>query len=308
MKEYRLYLYALDPTHIGSGGYRIGRVDNTVLRDAGTGLPKIPATALSGNARTAAIYVLDNDDQREKARRYARDTIDRPNAPRPHSGSEDPVAKYFGYAEAEKGGSRIGIVSFRDAHILAFPVPTMAGPRWISTQRILSAVGCACPDSVVPQDIAHVSIQRNARARCPARIDLGSYLLEAVVQDIAFPSALSGEVFAGVELIKERLVLVHEDLFSSLVNANLETRTSVSIDFETGAAAAKRLFTSEATPRGTLFFADISIDDDRFPGLAKGAESLLERSMALACRWGIGGMTTRGFGRMRCIILEKGGG
>jgi len=30
MKSHRLFLYALDPTHIGAGGYRLGRVDNTI--------------------------------------------------------------------------------------------------------------------------------------------------------------------------------------------------------------------------------------------------------------------------------------
>ena len=58
MKSYNLYLYALDPTHIGSGGYRLGRVDNTILRDAGTQLPKIPGSSISGTTRSAAIICM----------------------------------------------------------------------------------------------------------------------------------------------------------------------------------------------------------------------------------------------------------
>jgi CRISPR-associated protein Cmr4 len=59
--------------------------------------------------------------------------------------------------------------------------------------------------------------------------------------------------------IKERLVVVHDNIFPAIVNSNLETRTSVSIDFETGAAAEGRLFTYEATPRGTLFRGQVDL-------------------------------------------------
>ena len=303
MNEYRLYLYAVDPTHIGSGGYRIGRVDKTVLRDAATNLPKIPATSLSGVVRTAAIYVLPDPGDRSNAAKYARATIDAPNDLRPHAGDKDPVAKYFGYAEGEKGTSRIGMVSFRDAHILAFPVPTMLGPRWITTAEILSAAGCAVKG---PDDIAQVKIQDGGGHTQPSRINLGSYLLDAQPVEIPFPTDVSNKDLPGIDFVTKRLVLIHGDLFSSLVNANLETRTSVSIDFETGAAARKLLFTVEATPRGTLFLGRLAIDDDRFPELGVPALELLQMALRLACRWGLGGMTTRGFGRMRPLLIREG--
>ena len=45
MKSYSLWLYALDPTHIGAGGYRMGRVDLTSVRDAHDQLPYIPGAS-----------------------------------------------------------------------------------------------------------------------------------------------------------------------------------------------------------------------------------------------------------------------
>ena len=33
---------ALDPIHVGTGGARLGRVDNTIVRDPVTRIPKIP--------------------------------------------------------------------------------------------------------------------------------------------------------------------------------------------------------------------------------------------------------------------------
>jgi CRISPR-associated protein Cmr4 len=298
MKSHPLYLFALDPTHIGAGGYRLGRVDNTILRDAATGLPKIPGSSINGAARSAAIYSLP-DDERDPAIQYARDTLHNQNKKRPHPGADDPVAKVFGYAEGdEKGQSRIGLVSFRDAEILAFPVPTMAGPRWITTPALLEAAGC--PDAPKINDPTKVVIQSVGVP--PPRINLGWILLDAAPKPIPFPAFLNDQ--PGMAHVRAHLVLVHDSLFPSLVNANLETRTSVSIDFETGAGAEGLLFTYEAAPRGTLYQGQVDFDDQRFPTLYAGSLRLVQKGLALACQLGLGAMTTRGFGRMQPMLGE----
>jgi len=296
MKQHALYLFALDPTHIGAGGYRLGRVDNTILRDAATGLPKVPGSSINGASRAAAIYSLP-DGEREKAMGYARATLEAQNRKRPHPGEDDPVARVFGYAEGDsEGQSRIGLVSFRDAEILAFPVPTMAGPRWITTSALLEAAGCR--DVPVVETPERVLVQDSGAQ--PTRLNLGWVLLDAEKRRIPFPVFLDGQ--QGMRFVREHLVLVHEDLFPSLVNANLETRTSVSIDFETGSAAEGLLFTYEATPRGTLFRGAVDFDDDRFAALYDGALALVRRGLTLACGLGLGAMTTRGFGRMQMML------
>lgn len=298
MKSHPLYLYALDPTHIGAGGYRMGRVDLTILRDAGTSLPKVPGSSINGATRSAAIYSLP-DEQRKLAMAYARATIDEKNKKHPHKGSEDPIARIFGYAEGdEKGESRIGAVSFRDAEILAFPVPTMLGPRWVTTAHLLETAGC----TKVPRPASEERIIVQTGAAAPKRLNLGWLLLDAEAKELPFPETSRGlPVF---EHIRERLVLVHDNLFPAIVNSNLETRTSVSIDFETGAAADGALFTYEATPRGTLFRGQADLDDGRFPEIVVAAMPLLEKALALACTLGLGGMTTRGFGRMQFALAK----
>jgi CRISPR-associated protein Cmr4 len=303
MKQHRLFLYALDPTHIGAGGYRLGRVDNTILRDAATGLPKIPGSSINGTTRAAAIYSFAGKEQ-QQAMAYAnymlrKDEFKR-DRKRPHDGKEDPVAKVFGYAEGDdrdeqgnKGTSHIGIVSFRDAEILAFPVPTLSGPRWVTTSRLLTAAGCRNVPTVT--DAAHILVQ--ATVKYYARLNLGWMLLGTKKAEIPLPEGITAD-------IKNNLVLVHEELFPSIVNANLETRTSVAIDFETGAGAEGALFTYEATPRGTVYLGQIDFDDDRFPQLYSPAFDLVNRALKLACQLGLGGMTTRGFGRMQPNLVE----
>ena len=297
MKSHPLYLFALDPTHIGAGGYRLGRVDNTILRDAATGLPKLPGSSINGAIRSAAIYSLP-DGEREKAMQYANHTLRKKGyEQRPHDGATDSVARVFGYAEGDaEGQSRIGLVSFRDAEILAFPVPTMAGPRWITTPALLEAAGCA---NIPPiNDPTKIVIQ--SMGTPPPQINLGWILLDAAPKTIPFPEFLKNQ--PGMDHVRANLALVHDSLFPSLVNANLETRTSVSIDFETGAGADKLLFTYEAAPRGTLYRGQVDFDDQRFAPLYAGSLALVQKGLTLACQLGLGAMTTRGFGRMQPML------
>ena len=53
-KKHRYLLMALDPVHVGTGGYRLGRVDLSIVREPGTNVPKIPGTSLSGATRNYA--------------------------------------------------------------------------------------------------------------------------------------------------------------------------------------------------------------------------------------------------------------
>ncbi|RME07324.1 MAG: type III-B CRISPR module RAMP protein Cmr4, partial [Bacteroidetes bacterium] len=52
--KHRYLLVTLDPVHIGTGGYRLGRVDNSIVREPGTRIPKIPGTSLHGAIRSYA--------------------------------------------------------------------------------------------------------------------------------------------------------------------------------------------------------------------------------------------------------------
>jgi CRISPR-associated protein Cmr4 len=128
-------------------------------------------------------------------------------------------------------------VSFRDAEIFAFPVQTMLGPRWVTTPFLLERAGCPIDKKNRPDSEEQIFIQGKQQQR----LNLGWLLLDAKPGDLPFPKTLLGH--PGMDYVKDNLILVHENLFPALVNANLETRTSVSIDFETGAGVEGVLFT-----------------------------------------------------------------
>nr|WP_322494586.1 RAMP superfamily CRISPR-associated protein [Chloroflexus sp.] len=115
--------------------------------------------------------------------------------------------------------------------------------------------------------------------------------------------------------VREKIVLVHDALFSQIVNSNLEVRTSVAIDPERGAAEDKALFTYEALPRATFLTADVVLDDYRggfkevepkqgelSPGGAWSDPLDVVKAGLRMIEWlGVGGMGTRGFGRMAIV-------
>ena len=64
MQPYSLESYfamTLDPVHVGTGGYRLGHVDNTIIRENATRLPKIPGSSLNGVLRSYTAMVIQGD-------------------------------------------------------------------------------------------------------------------------------------------------------------------------------------------------------------------------------------------------------
>ena len=344
MYELRRYLLlTLDPVHVGTGGYRLGRVDLSIAREPGTRLPKIPGTSLSGAIRQYAAY------------RYGKLTC---AGQKGHcTQSSCPICYTFGYATGESGGHQ-GTVSIFDAHILLFPVHSMAGPVWVSTPTRLHDWGLITHrqgglkdgefvtslDWNQPLNLGWLMLTRSSDSMPP-------------IEDVG--GMASDQTKEAWVAITKRLILVTDKLFSQIVNSNLEVRTSVSIDPETGAAEERALFTYEAIPRAAWLICDVVQDDYRdgprpwsddcpvtrqavkqndtwqenspagrpiYPdpqnaeqpakedGLEKGWRRPLDvvrAGLELAELLGLGGMGTRGFGRVRLIAdwgLQVGGG
>ena len=329
----------IDPVHIGTGGMRLGQVDNTIVREPGTKLPKIPGTSLSGAARQYAARTFGNKIQCAGSEN--------------HCGLPScPICYTFGFVKGQSATkAQAGTVSISDARILLFPVYSMIGPVWITAPMTLKDSGIK--DCVAPSDDSKGIW--NAGLSGKNFINVGWLML---TKD---PDKTPPDLNSGIpKEIAERVVIVTDRIFSQIVNSNLEVRTSVSIDPETGAARDKALFTYEAIPRSTILWTEIVEDDflERFPSrkqldewstelkkkeerekifklwgmdnseengqeILKSIESDKKRFKELGARqqWesplnvvdtgfdlmehlGIGGMGTRGFGRIK-ILAEN---
>lgn len=284
----RYLLMTIDPVHIGTGGYRLGRVDNSIVREPGTRVPKIPGTSLSGAIRH---YTASRAGRSSCAGQKG------------HCGKPTcPICYTFGYVRENNDHDAFsGIVSLFDALVVLFPVYSAAGPVWATTWQRLREAGFTLPErhAEPPADGALFTWDRSDP------LNLGWLVLSG--HKIESPSAPEVWHSPRWDAVKERIVILPEALFAHVVNSNLEVRTSVSINPVTGAAEKGALFTYEAIPRSTFLTMEVVQDDYRgaFPadnslGWSTPLE-VVQGGMELAEWLGVGGMGTRGFGRVAMV-------
>jgi CRISPR-associated protein Cmr4 len=302
----RYLLMTLDPLHIGTGGYRLGRVDLSIVREPGTRLPKIPGTSLHGAARSYAAYLYGTPE----AAGQSQEKITHPE--------QNPVCYTFGYIKGKNpDGSEqkaySGVVNVTDAHILLFPVHSVAGPVWVSTPQRLKDAGF---QNVTPESLPDGEVYLTWNHT--GRLNLGWLMLDVAGQTTVTPP----EVWKNDPrwtAVQNRIALVSDGIFSHIVNSNLEVRTSVSIDPHTGAAAEGALFTYEALPRAAFLTAEVVLDEYQaenrprpFPvekthtgqSLSEawqGPLDVVQAGLKMMEFLGLGGMGTRGFGRIRIV-------
>lgn len=290
MDELKKYFgRALDPIHVGAGGYRLGAVDNTIVREPATDVPKIPGTSLAGVIREfATIHTMENDEECKKknSEKEKRDS------------AEEEIKQYFG------DGNRQGMLRFYDGQIIFFPVSSIQGTVWITTKELLEywlgevkdkdRVKIKIPDEINDKAYAIKGVNTNRP------LNLGWVLLEVERVQNGKDVVLSSQL----EQCVKRILIVSDKLFSQIANDNLEVRTSVRIDPTTGTAAEGALFTYEAIPRGTIIGFEVGIDTRREDDKDDIA-SLIKATFSYLKLFGIGGLGTRGFGRID--VMELGG-
>ena len=338
--NYPIFALATDPVYIGTGGYTIGRVDNTIVRDPITKIPKIPGSSLAGVWRYYTVleiynYIKDknlegregknvkdifNNNAHKWINEYEGNKYiklkcagqdDEPNKTLEESKNSKTghcgyclVCKGFGFSK--KDISWQGLIFFSDLNILFFPVFTMYGTKWITTVSKLKEVEI----NGITEPTDNKILTKNGDE---GHINLGWLYLEV---GESHSVSLNGKIdFESFRLNDTDIVIVPESLFSQIVNSNLEVRTSVSIDPITGAAKEGALFTSEAIPRGTILSGNIRIfDKSGFNGIdekikdlpdSETLECALKESKHFFETLGIGGMTTRGFGRIKIQFGEE---
>jgi len=312
----KIYLaMALDPVHVGTRGGTMGRVDNPIYREPQTQLPIIPATSISGTAKSFVTLHYSSEFRKaateEKPRHCAEDVSLR------YCTSPDcPVCVTFGYPQGEKGKKEgfPAMCQFFDARILFFPVHSMSGPLWVTSMGVLQEFFQALGDAAgaVEIEISSTSHEVQTVVR-DDKINLGWLLLKVGVAKS--PLTQKGRTLLAergvTSSVMDRVVLVSDKLFGHVVNSNLEVRTLTAIDPITGSTKEGALFTQEAIPRTTFFWFPIVYKDPRnfqMDGQTLEKDALwvmdqVERGMRYYEALGIGGKVTRGMGRIRILNL-----
>lgn len=357
------YTMTLDPVHIGTGGYRLGRVDNTIIREPGTNIPKIPGSSISGATRAYTAMAIQNENQTEIGGdfkidynkylkwKYQRPLYkianiengkaiiivdqnknplyegDKPNEPKYYScagkGADDgeghcgkpdcEVCVPFGFSK--NGNSFQGLAQFFDARILFFPVHSMIGPVWSTSESIL------CEHKISVKLTYWEKFKRLNASMNNAKLNFGWLMLEeeSNESDSSELEKISTCFKEIPDNIRNRLFLVSDKVFSRIANDNLEVRTSVAIDPATGAAEEGALFTYEAIPRSTIMWFEVVYNKPEYFRIngqeikKDGGETAdagwvrgnVENGLKYLETLGVGGMNTRGMGRLK--VLNNGG-
>jgi len=336
-KVKKYFAIALDPIHVGTGGYRIGRVDNTIIREPATGIPKIPGTTIEGVCRSYA-FLKARESGKLKDEDYKGNThpLACAKGKRTKVNEEDKfpcgsceICITFGYTSDTKSLQAMAL--FSDARILFFPVATMIGPVWITCPMVLGDVGIkdisnkdgsiSTPKNgkfIVPEgstvdppegmlNFGWLLLKKQDKSK-KANVDNWNYMENNKWKNLKNDGKID-------QTILSRLVIVPDNLFLQIVSSNLEVRTSVAIDPERGAAEEGALFTYEAIPRGTVFWFDVIYQNPKYfqiekitgcnnKDLMKCVEKAAENGMSLFEFLGVGGMGSRGFGRLKVLNLE----
>jgi CRISPR-associated protein Cmr4 len=293
---------------------------------AGMTLDPIPGSSLAGVMRAYTAMKLEAEQPGRKI-----DGKDKPYYPNcaglgqperdgagGHCGKADcPVCTVFGFAKGiGASGGFAGLAAFSDMQVLLFPVASQLGPQWITCPMALRQTGIAEFSELDDLPEQQVVYRKADGASVQQSLNLGWLFLPAktdwpqlgnVVQKI--------EVLGIPGYIISRLGVVSDKLFTHIVNSNLEVRTSVAIDPATGAAEEGALFTYEALPRGTVLFWEVTCrtpkhfkinqDDVKAVDSPEKVREVVTGAYSYLEHLGIGGMGSRGMGRLRVLATKE---
>jgi CRISPR-associated protein Cmr4 len=300
---------ALDPIHVGTGGARLGRVDLTIVRDPVTRIPKVPGSSLAGVYRAYAAMARGRfPDCAGVGQR-------RVDGSGGHCGQPScPICTVFGFARGQdSSGGFAGLAAFSDAQVVLFPVATREGPLWVTCPM---ALGDAEVKSVPA--VTEDALYRGQDGGRP--LNLGWLVLPVralshwkSVQTVLTSLGVPHEICRHLGVVPDRL-------FAHVANSNLEVRTSVAIDPATGAAEEGALFSYEALPRTTVLSWEVTCKDPAhfrvgssevaFKGQGQhvtvdDVHAVVTDAHPYLEHLGIGGMGTRGMGRLRVFRPQQ---
>ncbi len=233
----KYFLFTQAPLHVGAG-QSVGYVDLPIQREAHTRIPIVPGSSLKGVLR-------DAQDEWDEAFR----------------------GKLFGRGASDNDGGQAGALLIGEARVLAFPVRSAkAAFAWITCPLVLHR---ARRDGVLAEDIPtleddntviageRLMISQNGANKVVLEEYTFTVRSDPKLQKIeeAFAKLLADEVWG---LVKGRLVIVSDSVFSHFVQAGCPIEQHVKIDDETGTAADTALYNEEVVPSETLFYGIIA--------------------------------------------------
>lgn len=225
--------YTLTPLHAGAGD-TAGAVDLPVQREKHTEYPAVFSSAMKGSLRCFFEW---------------------------NGSSETDINSIFGTEGNDQRDSVSGKVVFTDAKILLFPVRSSEGVfKWITCPFVIERIR---------RDLQFIGISKEVKAvgstafRTPAYTD--KVILEdfpVTVSDVSgsasssalfeFLKSLAVTHFFTEDILKQRLIIVSDDIFKTLVTTATQIIARNVLDNDT--KKSKNLWYEEVVPADAVFY------------------------------------------------------
>ncbi len=229
------FIRAISPLHPGAG-QELGIVDLPVQRERHTGLPKIEASGVKGSIKEA---FREMGEKQEK------------------------INVAFGPDEGNEHASTLG---FSEARLLLFPIKSAKGIFALATsplvlRRFLRELslpgieGSKPPNEVPRENTVPRASSIVLQSQGEKYVILEEFSFKVREDEITNQWAAWLKEKAGIEEAPERLVILPDDEFSTLVNLSTEVITRIKINHKTGTVEEGALFTEEFLPSETVFYS-----------------------------------------------------
>ncbi|MBL7815765.1 MAG: type III-B CRISPR module RAMP protein Cmr4 [Saprospiraceae bacterium] len=254
-----LFIHCQTPMHAGSGD-DLGIVDLPIQRESHTHYPKIEASSLKGAIRESFEEIAKTDDDFTKI--HVAFGFDGAYMPKEN------VKKKFERSEDQDFAGALG---FSDARLLLFPLKSMRGVFvWATCGKVLrrlsSEMSELCKKTTVLKEVDVPENKVIAADKAPLsiignKIQLEEYSFD--IEDNADAKAIAAELatLTGITELKQKLVILPDDVFSYFVRNATEVVTRIKIDNATGTVASGALFTEEYLPAESVLYSLVLASD-----------------------------------------------
>ena len=252
-----LFFRTETPMHVGSGS-DLGHIDLPIQREKHTSFPNIQSSSLKGALREHIEQRVDTDAKRIGIQiTFGYDD----------DGANGKVKSFFSDKE-DKDYS--GSLAFTDARLLLFSIKSYKGVFALATcpmiiDKLYKELNHVCNpnigfknfkfdlnDNVAVSDSNFLSIDGGGK------IILEEYSFDIDKENKASELAKELAILLGVEEIKNRLVVLPDEVFRDFVVLSTEVITRTKIQNDTGTVQGGALFTEEYLPAESYMYSIVA--------------------------------------------------
>ena len=280
MKSTTYHLHAISGLHVGTG-QGIGVIDMPIARERASNLPLVPGSGIKGVLRDEC---------------------------RPENKKDPDYLALFGPEAGDNASEFAGALAVSDARLLCLPIRSWKGTfAWVTCPMILRRYQRdSSNDITIPEPQENQAVHTTGTVlKEGENIYLEDLDITSSPGADDWAKAIASRIFTTNEewqdQLKQRFLIVHDDIFDFLSETATEIRARIRIEEKTRTVQQGALWYEEYLPAETILWGVLAVDDSRNKDSKKTADDLLNLLPKADTRIQIGGNATIGAGQVRWI-------